>query len=185
MIAFSCLVFGVHYTKGGSVWIGIQDIGQIDKLSSKELRQSIINACGSILCFGVSDPITAEFLSNKIGEEEVYETEESDTMGTENYRDSIHISRKRKVRKLVLPSDLQNLEDLTAYFKLPNFDMTKVNLAFKNYPYVHPPFVLKDHLILQKVYAKWGGAKQFPINQGGESIFRYRGGSILLYRSYL
>lgn len=33
-------------SKGGCVFIGIQDYGKIDKLCSREIRQSIVNACG-------------------------------------------------------------------------------------------------------------------------------------------
>jgi type IV secretory pathway TraG/TraD family ATPase VirD4 len=48
-------------SKGGSCWLGIQDIGQLDKLYSEQLRQAIINACANSAVFSVSDPTTADF----------------------------------------------------------------------------------------------------------------------------
>jgi GTPase SAR1 family protein len=35
-------------SKGGSVWLGIQDVGQIDEIYGERLRQAIVNACGHL-----------------------------------------------------------------------------------------------------------------------------------------
>jgi type IV secretory pathway TraG/TraD family ATPase VirD4 len=43
-------------------------VGQIDKLYTQDLRKAIVNACGNSLLFAVSDPDTAKYLSEKIGE---------------------------------------------------------------------------------------------------------------------
>jgi hypothetical protein len=55
-------------SKGGSIWVGVQDVGQIDKLYAQDLRKAIVNACGNSLLFAVSDPDRAKYLSEKIGE---------------------------------------------------------------------------------------------------------------------
>jgi len=67
-------------SKGGSVWIGIQDIGQIDKLYTEPLRQAMVNACGMTVVFSVAEPETAAFLSKKIGDICYLKTDETYSM---------------------------------------------------------------------------------------------------------
>jgi type IV conjugative transfer system coupling protein TraD len=138
-------------SKGGSCWLGIQDIGQMDKIYTQNIRQAIVNACGSNLIFSVADPDTAKFLSDKIGDTEYIETEETYSMGTEDSRDGISLIRRKKTEKLVLPSDIQNLKDLNAYLKLPNYDISKVEFRYKSYPDKHEPFLMKPEFNLENI----------------------------------
>jgi len=66
-------------SKGGSVWLGIQDIGQVDKIYGRELRQAIFNACGTNLFFAANDPDTCKFLSDAIGDVRYIDSEETRT----------------------------------------------------------------------------------------------------------
>lgn len=135
-------------SKGGSCWIGIQDVGQIDKIYTPSLRQSIVNACGSSLTFSVADPDTSKFLSDKIGEAEYLEIEETSSMGTSENRDGITLVRRKQVRKIVLPSEIHNLPDLTAYLKLPNYDLTRTQFSFVDRKNITEPFVMRPDLML-------------------------------------
>jgi len=121
-------------SKGGSVWLGIQDIGQIDKIYGASLRQAIINACGTTAIFSVSDPQSAKFLSTKIGETDFLETEETYSMGVADTRDGLSLMRRRKVEPLVLPSEIMHLRDLALFLKIPNYDLTKTKLCWQDYP---------------------------------------------------
>lgn len=121
-------------SKGGSVWLGIQDIGQIDKIYGPSLRQAIINACGTTAIFSVSDPQSAKFLSTKIGETEFLETEETYSMGVADTRDGLSLMRRRKVEPLILPSEVMHLKDLELFLKFPNYDLTKTKLTWQDYP---------------------------------------------------
>lgn len=137
-------------SKGGSCWIGIQDIGQLDKIYTEKLRQAIVNACSGNLIFAVSDPVTARFLADKIGEIEYAETEETHhSMGTENKRDGISLMRRKRTEKLVLPSDIENLKDLECFLKLPNYDLTKIKLEYKRFEDIHEPFIIRQDLKLE------------------------------------
>jgi len=53
-------------SKGMSVWIALQDMGQIDKIYGKEISQTIINSCATTFTFAANDPYTAIILSKKI-----------------------------------------------------------------------------------------------------------------------
>ena len=135
-------------SKGGSAWLGIQDIGQIDKIYTKELRQTIINACGSNLIFSVSDPETADFFSRKLGETEFFEADETQHMGPSMDGDRLNISQKKKIEKLVMPAEIMNLKDLECYVKIADFHVTKTKLKYKGYADITESFVIREGLIL-------------------------------------
>jgi type IV conjugative transfer system coupling protein TraD len=141
-------------SKGGSVWVGIQDVGQIDKIYSKDLRQAIVNACGNSVLFSVADPDTAKFLSEKIGDTENLETEETYSMGPSEFRDGVSLARRRKRETLVLPSELMGLPDLTAYLKVGGLPLTKTRLRFQGHPVRGPAFLLREDLRLGDVAKK-------------------------------
>lgn len=140
-------------SKGGSVWLGIQDVGQIDKLYGEPLRQAIINACGTAAIFSVSDPHTAKFLSAKIGETEFLETEETYSMGVADSRDGVSLMRRRKVESLVLPAEIMHLKDLELYLQIPNYDLTKTELDWKNYPMMVEPLQFRRDLEMGRLLA--------------------------------
>lgn len=140
-------------SKGGSCWVGIQDIGQLDKIYTPQLRQSIVNACASNLILNVVDPDTAKFLSEKIGDTEYVEAEETYSMGVADNRDGISIVRRRRTEKLVLPSEIENLPELSGYLKLPNYDYAKVQMQYKDFPDIAPSFICRDDLNLDKAIA--------------------------------
>ncbi|MBF0558678.1 MAG: type IV secretion system DNA-binding domain-containing protein [Nitrospirae bacterium] len=138
-------------SKGGSCWLGIQDIGQVDKIYSEQLRQAIVNACGNSVTFSVADPTTADFLSRKIGETEFWETEESYSDGVANTKDGYTQTRRRKTERLVLPSDIMNLRDLECMVKIANYDITKTKLAYKAYDDRNEPFLLRPDFLMDTI----------------------------------
>jgi len=137
-------------SKGGSCWIGIQDIGQLNKLYTQDVTDTIVNACGTSVTFAVSDPRTAKYLIDKIGDTEILETEETLSMGVSNYRDGVSMTKRRRRQRLVIDSELMNLPDLQAYVKVPNnpfITLTKFNI--KNYPVRTTPFIIRDSLVMK------------------------------------
>jgi type IV secretory pathway TraG/TraD family ATPase VirD4 len=136
-------------SKGGSCWIGIQDIGQLNKLYTQDVTDTIVNACGTSVTFAVSDPRTAKYLIDKIGDTEILETEETLSMCVSNYRDGVSMTKRRKRQRLVIDSELMNLPDLQAYVKVPNnpsITLTKFNI--KNYRMRTTPFIIRDNLMM-------------------------------------
>lgn len=138
-------------SRGGGVLIGIQDIGQIDKLYTSQLRQTLVNACSTSVTFAVEDPDTARFLSDKIGETEYIETEETYSMGVADNRDGVSLMQRKKTEKLIIPSQITNLRDLECYVKIPNYDITKTFLSFKKYSDRNEPFLIRPDLVLEKI----------------------------------
>ena len=142
-------------SKGGSCWIGIQDIGQLNKLYTQDVADTIVNACGSSVMFAVSDPRTAKYLVDKIGDTEIMEAEETYSMGVANYRDGVSLTQRRKRQRLILDSELMNLPDLHAYVKVPNNpSVTLSRFGIKEYPTRTTSFVIRDNLLLEAVMEK-------------------------------
>jgi type IV conjugative transfer system coupling protein TraD len=138
-------------SKGGAVFIGVQDKGQIDKIYSPEFSQSILNACGNSLVFRVSDPTTAKYLSDRIGRTEVLETDQTLSMGVADNRDGVSLMQRTREKDLVLPSEIMNLEDLEAYLKIANYSITKIRFQYERYAESREPFVVRDDLLLDSV----------------------------------
>jgi len=141
-------------SKGGAVFIGIQDKGQIDKIYSPEFSQSILNACSNSILFRVSDPVTAKYLSDRVGKTEVLETDHTLSMGVSDNRDGVTLMQRTREKDLVLPSEIMNLRDLEAYLKIANYSITKIQFAYKRYSDVHVPFVVRNDLLLDNIVAE-------------------------------
>ena len=141
-------------SKGGAVFIGIQDKGQIDKIYSPEFSQSILNACSNSILFRVSDPVTAKYLSDRVGKTEVLETDQTLSMGVSDNRDGVSLMQRTREKDLVLPSEIMNLRDLEAYLKIANYSITKIQFEYKRYSEGHVPFVVRDDLLLDNIVAE-------------------------------
>ena len=139
-------------SKGGSCWIGIQDIGQLNRLYTQDVADTIVNACGSSVMFAVSDPRTAKYLVDKIGDTEIMEAEETYSMGVANYRDGVSLTQRRKRQRLILDSELMNLPDLQAYVKVPNNpSVTLSRFTIKEYPAKMISFIIRENLLLDVI----------------------------------
>jgi len=132
------------------VWIGIQDVGSIEKTYSREVRQSITNSCATTISFAVSDPDTAKYASQRIGEREISEAEENRSMGVEDYRDGVTVGRRKYTTPLVLESELYDLPELEAYVKIGNYDVVRSKWKYIQYPDRHEPVIMKPSFIIEK-----------------------------------
>ena len=105
--------------------------------------------------FAVSDPKTAKYLSDKIGETEYYEAENTLSFGVGDNRDGESLRKTKKTEPLVLKSELMNLPDLTAFVKIPNNPkVMKTKLNYRYYPPLSSSFVIRDDLVLDQILAK-------------------------------
>lgn len=139
-------------SKGGSVYIGIQDIGQLDSIYGRELRNSIVNACGTNALFGVNDPDTADFLSRKIGEAECKSANQGYTVGASEIRTAVSLGKQSSKESLFLSSELMQFPDLNCYVKFPNYSGCVTTLKRKSFPVYQESFVMRDDLSLDSIY---------------------------------
>jgi len=105
-------------SKGASIWLAIQDIGQIDEKYGQNLRKTIINAFSNYIVFALNDHETAKFFVNKIGERKVVTIDEMLHHDAEAESDNLGVRRSQKTENLILASDIMNMKDREAYIKL-------------------------------------------------------------------
>ena len=138
-------------SKGGAVFIGIQDIGQIDKVYKSDSRKSILNAASNRIVFNCKDYATAKLLSEEIGETEYYEntSTKSLSMGT---GDRVSTSRQRRKEYLITPVDIQSLSDLSAFVSIGSHNVTMskwkyLKLKNKSSAFVERPDLNLDYAV--------------------------------------
>jgi len=138
-------------SKGGGVFIGIQDLGQIDKIYGKEHKQTIVNACGNNVVFSVADNETAESLSKNYGEYISIESYVTTSMGIQDNRDGQSINQTKNKERIILPSEIIDLETLNFYLKFSDFSITKSKLIYKSYPDINEPFLVRKGLTYKEI----------------------------------
>jgi hypothetical protein len=136
-------------SKGGSVWLGIQDIGQIDKVYHRDVRQTIINACGNTVVFALADPETQRYVSQLIGDMEYEDPDLYHSVAGEQHG-SFSLRRQVKTAPLMLPSELQSLPDLTCLIRTSSSAglWARTTLAYRPRPTRRSAFEPLPQLVL-------------------------------------
>ena len=137
-------------SKGGSVFIGVQDIGQLDRIYKKDTRTTILNSASNRIMFNCKDHDTAKFFSLDIGETEYYEDMESQSLGT-SAGDRVNTSRQRRKEALVTPEDIQSLPDLNAFVSIGHYDVTLSKWKYKKLDKIGRAFIQRANLDLSNV----------------------------------
>lgn len=138
-------------SKGASVWLGFQSLGQVNEKYGEDLAEAIINGCSSSFMFGLSSPTTAEFISKKIGEYEEYEVDSNTSYAIDTKRDGFTFSSKKKKEYRVLPSEFLNLAEMHFYLKINNFDIAKSSLDYIQFKSINEPFIPIDGITVDDV----------------------------------
>jgi type IV secretory pathway TraG/TraD family ATPase VirD4 len=128
-------------SKGMSIWIAIQDIGQIEKIYGKDISQTIINSCATSFTFAVNDPFTADFISKKLGEREIRQVNVSHSDGQSS---SSTTSYQTMNERVVMASEVQNLPNLVFFLKIPEYNITPLALNILSIPDRQPAFTQRD-----------------------------------------
>jgi len=131
-------------SKNGSAWLLIQDVAQIKKIYGNEGSSIIINNCGNLSFFSVSDEETASTLSKSIGSVEIKRTDESRSLSWHDARDSFSQSEKIQETALILPKEIMDLPTLTFVIKMVDIPVTKDRFNFAKYATIAPSFVPND-----------------------------------------
>ncbi len=141
--------------QGGSVWLGIRDVGQIDTMYGEQNRKTIVNTCGTSALFGVADPETAEYLSRKIGETAYHEARRTRSRSGINNRVDLSLRDVIRHEILVFPSDLSRLPDFQFYLSFPGQQLVQTAIERKDIPNKAEPFVLRAGLSLDEILVKY------------------------------
>jgi len=118
----------------GTAVCGYQTAAQIEHIFGKEAAKEIFQGLQNKIVYRCNDPDTAKHSSRELGDQEIEEVNRGIQFGTNAYSDRNNLNKNIKLRPVVLPSELQNLPDLTAYIKLCHFDPTLIHFDYKPYP---------------------------------------------------
>ena len=128
-----------------SVWLGIQDYGRVDILYGRSIRETLWNNALTKVVLRVEAPDTARYLSSSLGEAEVEVAGgENLSMGPEEHRDGFSIHRTEHIKPLVLPSEIQTLEDLTCFVRVGPFGPALDHVIFRDFSPVTEGVILRD-----------------------------------------
>jgi len=130
-------------SKGGSLWIALQDLSQLQRVYSEVTAFTIMNNTNTILAFAVNDPNTTNLLSKIFGEIEILETDESLSMGPAENRDGLTLQRRRRKEYLIIPSQFSVLRDFHFYIKMLDV-ITQSRVDFKRFEKRNESFVLNE-----------------------------------------
>lgn len=112
---------------GGCIVAGIQNIPQLQELYGYAETKPLTSLFNTKLIFRNTDPETAKYLSQMLGEQEIMEAVEGISFGAHQMRDGVSLNEQKRMKPVVSPTDIMNLNDLEAYFKLPgNLPVTKL-----------------------------------------------------------
>jgi len=130
---------------GGCCVLGYQSFAQLADIYGQRAAETITGLCRTWVVFRANEPATAKLMSDALGEAELIEASEGISYGVSDVRDGVTLSSNRKIRPLLLPSELMNLPDLHGYIRLgADLPIGKFVIKYKPYKGVAAAFVEAD-----------------------------------------
>lgn len=117
---------------GGCFFAGTQSVSQIKRIYGHQMSQSCLDLFNTRIFFRSNDSETTHWISKTLGDSEIEETQENISYGANTIRDGVSLNHTKRVKSIVLPSEISALENLQCYVKLPEgFPLTKMRLEYK------------------------------------------------------
>ncbi|MEI6806271.1 MAG: type IV secretion system DNA-binding domain-containing protein [Myxococcaceae bacterium] len=127
---------------GAACVIGFQALSQLRTIYGADGASTILQNCKTGLFLQAVDAETAKAVSQACGNEEILETGESQSLGLDDHRNGVNLSRRRVVRPTVMDSEFLRMPKLTGILRLPDdYAVTKITLKPKDRPILAPEFV--------------------------------------------
>ncbi|BCV39777.1 type IV secretion system DNA-binding domain-containing protein [Shewanella algae] len=130
---------------GAAVVLGIQEINQLEEEFGKNTSKTILGLCSTQLHFRLNNADTAEWVSKVLGEAEREEVDEDLNYSADDIRDGVRVSSKRQNRKIVLPSEIMDLPDLSCFVKIWGVESkARIDIPFLRLPKIADGFIQGD-----------------------------------------
>jgi len=135
---------------GGCIVLATQNLSQIDEIYGLHAARSMIDQCGTKVCFRQSETTIAKRMASFFGEVHIKETQEGISYGANEIRDGVSLSTVEKMRPSVSHTDFQSLKNLQAYLKLPeNLSPAKIRFRYLKESRIAPSYI-EDPEALQR-----------------------------------
>ncbi len=130
---------------GAAVVLGIQEINQLEEEFGKNTSKTILGLCSTQFHFRLNNADTAEWVSKVLGEAEREEVDEDLNYSADDIRDGVRVSSKRQNRKIVLPSEIMDLPDLSCFAKIWGVESkARIDIPFLRLPKSADGFIQGD-----------------------------------------
>ena len=166
------LATGRNY--GLCVLLGFQNRAQMRMTYGRDTADAILDLLSTQFYFRSPSKQVAEEVSAELGECEVVETTQNYTYGSDPVRDGVQLNKNKRNVRIVTYTEIQTMDDLEAYVKLPaNLPRCKITLP-KPRPSTHAksPFLPRDVQIDEALEAELDRAARIPdgITEQSEAI---------------
>ena len=131
---FSSLEMGLEEGRKYNVcfFAGTQRISQIKRIYGQQMAQSCIDLFNTRLFFRSNDSETTHWISKTLGDSEIEETQENISYGANTIRDGVSLNHTKRIKPIVMPSEIASLENLECYIKYPEgFPIAKLQVSYK------------------------------------------------------
>lgn len=129
---------------GGCFVLGHHGASQLRTIYGNDGATSISGLCSTRMYLRLPEDGDAEPASRNLCSYEIEEAHESISYGANTLRDGISVSRQTKEKRLVMPTEIQMLDDLEGYLRVKgNLPTAKINLKYVDYPIKHPEFIAR------------------------------------------
>jgi hypothetical protein len=108
---------------GGCFVTGTQMISQLNTIYGHETAKTVTGLCGTKVVMNIPEPITANYMSDFLGEIEETTTAEAISYGANTVRDGVNISKQNAKKAAVPPGEIMNLKTGEAFVKFSGFDL--------------------------------------------------------------
>lgn len=135
---------------GGAIVLGFQSFSQMIEIYGEHGANAIADACSTWAVMRFNGEKSADWASKGLGNSETLETSEGISYGGHEIRDGVNLSKQRKLRPIVLPTEINDLPDLVGYLKYGRqYPRARFELKYQPYPTVAAGFV--DRPVLSPV----------------------------------
>ncbi len=115
-------------SKGGSMWIGIQDFGRIRELYGRDIAETIYNNTATHLAFRVQSPETAAYISQSFGDRDTREMDDTAVINSGDHPGSSNTRKTKRHERAIIEGDIINLEEHYGYLKMGKYPAAKVHI---------------------------------------------------------
>lgn len=148
-------------SKGGCVYIGVQDYGNIDEIYTEKLRNSIVGSCSNQVVFNLAGE-SAKIASERMDKYQFSEATRTQNMGVQNWRDGISLNERKDKEVLMFPSEIEALPDMRGVVKFNNYNRVISNWYDPEnpsrpktiFPDINEHFQMRSDMLLKNVMAE-------------------------------
>jgi type IV conjugative transfer system coupling protein TraD len=143
---------------GGCFVLSMQNIAQLRETYGRNLAEDISSECNTRCIFKANDPDTARWLTQNIGDIEVEEYKEGISYGASSMRDGISVNKQERIKPLLLPSEIQNMQKLHLILKMSDYPAIKTKVRIKKRKIKEAGFI-SNELLLANMKAMYNQEK--------------------------